>query len=55
MSRYSNLLKNATGYAEAFGAADTTTADMRAAIALWFEMYYHNKATEHEDPCQQIP
>lgn len=55
MSRYSNLLKNATGYAEAFGAADTTTADMRAAIALWFEMYYHNNATKHEDPCQRIP
>ena len=53
--RYSNLLKNATGYAAAFQAADTTTQDMRTAIAQWFELYYLDKATEQSDPCQQIP
>lgn len=55
MSRYNSLLKNASNYAPAFGVADITTADMRAAINMWFELYYHNQATEKEDPCQQIP
>lgn len=55
MSRNSSLLKNATAYAAAFNAADITSAEMRTAIALWFELYYRNKATEETDPCQQIP
>lgn len=54
MSRYSNLLKDATGYAQAFGASDITTSDMRKAIAEWFELYYHGKTTEQGDPCQRI-
>ena len=54
MSRYSNLLKNASGYAQAFGAADITSGDMRKAIATWFELYYHGHATKEEDPCQRI-
>lgn len=54
MSRYSNLLKNASGYAQAFGAADITSSDMRKAIATWFELYYHGVATKEEDPCQRI-
>lgn len=55
MSRYSNLLKNATGYAAAFGAADMTSAQMKAAIASWFELYFNDKKTKEEDPCQRIP
>ena len=50
-----NLLKNSTGYAAAFGAADITSERMRKAIQLWFSLYYHNEPTEKEDPCQQIP
>lgn len=55
MSRYSNLLKNATGYAAAFGAADMTSTQMKAAIASWFELYYNDEKTKEEDPCQRIP
>lgn len=54
MSRSSTLLKNASGYAAAYGAADTTTADMKKAIESWFDLYYHTDATEEEDPCQRI-
>lgn len=54
MSRHSNLLKNSTGYAAAFGAADITSDDMKRAIATWFELYYNDKPTQTEDPCQQI-
>lgn len=55
MSRYSNLLSNATSYAPAFGAADMTSAQMKAAIASWFELYYEDETTKVEDPCQRIP
>lgn len=55
MSTRGNLLKNATGYAAAYGTADITTSKMRAAIAQWFELYYRNERTDEEDPCQQIP
>lgn len=54
MSRYSNLLKDATGLAQAFGASDITTDDMRNAIKTWFALYFQRKATEQEDPCQCI-
>lgn len=55
MSVNSNLLKNATGYAAAFGVADITSAEMRTAIDLWFELYYHDTQSEETDPCQRIP
>lgn len=51
----SNLLNNASGYAAAFGAADTTSKQMKAAIASWFDLYYQDEKTETEDPCQRIP
>lgn len=55
MNRYSNLLSNATGYAAAFGAADMTSQQMKAAIESWFEFYYHDEKTKTEDPSQRIP
>lgn len=55
MSGYNTLLKNASGYAQAFQATDTTTEQMRAAIGLWFEMYYRDEADEHTDPSMQLP
>lgn len=55
MSTRGNLLRNATGYAAAYGTADITTSKMREAIAQWFELYYRNERTDEEDPCQQIP
>ncbi len=55
MSGYGNLLKNATGYAAAFGAADVTTPKMKDAVASWFELYYRTEKTKEEDPSQRIP
>lgn len=55
MSTNGNLLKNATGFAEAFGAADMTSSKMKTAIELWFDLYYHDEITKDEDPSQRIP
>lgn len=55
MSRYSSLLKDATGYASAFKAVDVTSEDMRLAIAEWHELYYRDEHSNEEDPSQQIP
>ena len=51
----SSLLQNASGYAAAFKAADTTSEPMRRAIKEWFELYFQDKPTSKEDPCQRIP
>lgn len=40
-------------YQAAFGAADKTTAAMRAAVADWKKLYY-GTAAEGEDPCQRL-
>ena len=45
-----SLIENANGYAAAFQASDTTTDEMRKAIALWFEMYYRSTPTKTHDP-----
>ena len=42
------------GYQQAFGAADITGAEMNAAIKEWFDLYYRDKVTDGEDPCQRI-
>lgn len=55
MSVNSNLLSNATGYAAAFGAADMTSTQMKAAIELWFKLYYYDEITKEQDPSQRIP
>lgn len=55
MSEFNALLKNAQGYALAFGASDITSARMRAAIPAWFELYFQDKPAEDKDPCQRIP
>ena len=47
-------LKTAYGYEDAFGAKDSTSPDMRAAIEEWFALYYNREATPQEDPCQRI-
>lgn len=47
-------LKTAYGYEDAFGAKDSTSSDMRAAIEEWFTLYYNREATPQEDPCQRI-
>lgn len=51
----SSILQNASGYAEAFQAADTTSKPMRQAIQEWFDLYFQDKPTGKEDPCQRIP
>lgn len=43
------------GYADAFRATDITSTRMQEAIKDWVNLYFHNQATEQEDPCQQIP
>lgn len=55
MSGYGNLLKNATGYAAAFGAADVTTPRMKNAIESWFDLYFRDIKTKDEDTSQRIP
>lgn len=55
MSRYSNMLDNAAGYAQVFNAVDVTTDEMKLAISQWYELYYRDEPTKEEDPCQQIP
>lgn len=47
-------LTTAYGYEDAFGAKDSTSSDMRAAIEEWFSLYYNREATKDEDPCQRI-
>ena len=47
-------LTTAYGYEDAFGAKDSTSPDMRAAIEEWFALYYNREATPQEDPCQRI-
>lgn len=42
-------------FAQAFGARDVTTAEMKTAIGEWFRLYYDKTATKDSDPCQQIP
>lgn len=51
----SNLLRNASGYAPAFGAADITSSEMAAAIQEWVDLYFQKSTYEKEDPCQRIP
>ena len=50
-----SLIQNASGYAAAFRAADTTSEPMRRAIQEWFDLYFQDKPFEKEDPCQRIP
>ena len=42
-------------YEIAFQAADTTSAEMKSAIKMWYSLYYEKEATKDYDPCQQIP
>ena len=55
MSEFNTLLKNAQAYGLAFGASDITSERMRHAIPEWFELYFQDKPSETEDPCQRIP
>ncbi len=45
---------NLNDYQQAFGAADITGAAMTAAIREWFDLYYRDRVTNGEDPCQRI-
>lgn len=47
-------LITAYGYEDAFGAKDSTTAEMRSAIEEWFKLYYNQEPTKDSDPCQRI-
>ena len=40
---------------EAFGAADVTSRAMQKAVQEWFDLYFQDKPTDKEDPCQRIP
>lgn len=42
-------------FSQAFGVNDITTQEMKAAIKDWYGLYYNNKATAQEDPCQRLP
>lgn len=42
-------------FSQAFGVNDITTPEMKAAIKDWYGLYYNNKATAQEDPCQRLP
>lgn len=42
-------------YEDAFGAVDCTSSPMREAIDEWFRLFYMDKPTDTEDPCQRIP
>lgn len=44
-----------SGLQLAFQAQDITTTAMKDAIEDWFRLYYLQKPTKDEDPCQQIP
>lgn len=56
MSLFTALFdKGAGSFEEAFAAADKTSPAMREAIRDWFALYYEQKATKEEDPCQRIP
>lgn len=50
-----SLIENASGYALAFQANDTTSSAMQKAIAEWFDLYYRCTPTKEYDPCQRIP
>ena len=45
---------NITSYQAAFGAVDKTGSEMRKAVEEWFDLYYRNRVTDGEDPCQRI-
>ena len=50
-----SLIENASGYALAFQANDTTSSAMQKAIAEWFDLYYRCTPTKEYDPCQRVP
>lgn len=50
-----SLIENASGYALAFRANDTTSSAMQKAITEWFDLYYRCTPTKEYDPCQRIP
>ncbi len=41
--------------AEAFGSADITSQEMRAAVKEWFTIFFMREATKEEDPSQRLP
>lgn len=40
---------------QAFGGKDITSSQMKRAIEEWFHLYFDNRPTKEEDPCQRIP
>lgn len=42
-------------FQQAFGVKDITSAAMKAAIRDWYGLYYMDRPTEQEDPCQRLP
>lgn len=50
----SSLIQTASAYAAAFQATDITSDEMQKAIIHWFDLYFRNKRTKEEDPCQRI-
>lgn len=47
--------QTAQSYQDAFQTNDITSAWMKTAIQDWYDLYFQQKPTENEDPCQQIP
>lgn len=42
-------------YEAAFRAVDTTSAEMKAAIQAWYDLYFQAVSNEDTDSCQKIP
>lgn len=44
-----------SGFEQAFAVKDITSAEMRAAIREWYNLYYAIDTPRDEDPCQRLP
>lgn len=42
-------------FAQAFGAKDITSEEMRAAIRMWLTLYFDRPESDTEDDCQRLP
>ena len=49
---FDNKIQN---FEQAFGAKDVTTPEMRRAIQDWYGLYYMDRPTKEENPCQRLP
>ena len=55
MSIFSIATNRTYGYEDAFGLPDCSSVEMKNAIDDWFSLFYDDRPTKTEDPCQRIP